>query len=547
LGFGLVVVGKSMHLTLAKAGLGIAVALVLPVYAAATVCDGPPALRTKIQTHPDAATLTELGMWFGDHQQYDCAIEAFRSALKLDTESARLNYLLGLTLFSSGHAGDAAAPLQESVRLAPDNLRAHLILGATLAQLHKNDDAKAEWAEALKIDPHSSEAIDFLSRMQVAEGDYGAAIALLRDAKLDEDLSLRLSYAYDKSGNLDKAEEVVKAGLRAKPASLPLAGTLETILVKKSMFQDAIRVAAKSAQLHPGNLDAERGYFRLMVLNDDYATAAPLGRKLLVKAPHDFDVLYLNGIIERSSGQFPAARKHLEEAVALDPKHYNARYNLGVVLAELKDPHGAKLHLEKAIELGATEPQIRFKLASVLRTLGETEEAQEQLKLYQQELQAQNDRTIAASKMAQGDKEMDGGDAQKAVAFYREAAAATPKNPVITFKLALALDRAGAIDEETTLLQHAVEVDPGFALAQNQLGYLASRSGDSAGAEEHFRAAVQAAPGYVQAWVSLAATLGMESRFPEAQKALASALQLDPQNAQALQLSKDLEAAQVPH
>jgi cytochrome c-type biogenesis protein CcmH/NrfG len=58
---------------------------------------------------------------------------------------------------------------------------------------------------------------------------------------------------------------------------------------------------------------------------------------------------------------------------------------------------------------------------------------------------------------------------------------------------------------------------------------------------------VQAAPGYVQAWVSLAATLGMESRFPEAQKALASALQLDPQNAQALQLSKDLEAAQVPH
>ena len=211
MGFGLVVVGKSMHLTLAKAGLGIAVALVLPVYAAATVCDGPPALRTKIQTHPDAATLTELGMWFGDHQQYDCAIEAFRSALKLDTESARLNYLLGLTLFSSGHAGDAAAPLQESVRLAPDNLRAHLILGATLAQLHKNDDAKAEWAAALKIDPHSSEAIDFLSRMQVAEGDYGAAIALLRDAKLDEDLSLRLSYAYDKSGNLDKAEEVVKA------------------------------------------------------------------------------------------------------------------------------------------------------------------------------------------------------------------------------------------------------------------------------------------------------------------------------------------------
>jgi cytochrome c-type biogenesis protein CcmH/NrfG len=35
----------------------------------------------------------------------------------------------------------------------------------------------------------------------------------------------------------------------------------------------------------------------------------------------------------------------------------------------------------------------------------------------------------------------------------------------------------------------------------------------------------------------------MESRFPEAQQALASALQLDPKNAQALQLRKDLDAA----
>ena len=233
--------------------------------------------------------------------------------------------------------------------------------------------------------------------------------------------------------------------------------------------------------------------------------------------------------------------------MALDPKHYNARYNLGVVLAELKDYRGAKLHLEKAIELGATEPQIRFKLASVLRALGESEEAQEQLKLYQQELQDQNNRTLAASKAAQGDKEFAGGDPQKAVAFYREAVGATPNNPLFTFKLALALDRTGAVDEESALLEHAVQVDPGFALAQNQLGYLASRSGDSAGAEDHFRRAVQAAPGYVQAWVSLAATLGMESRFPEAQQALAAALQLDPQNAQALQLRKDLETAQAPH
>ena len=111
----------------------------------------------------------------------------------------------------------------------------------------------------------------------------------------------------------------------------------------------------------------------------------------------------------------------------------------------------------------------------------------------------------------------------------------------------MALDRAGNTDDERTVLEQAVKIDPDFALAQNQLGYLASRGGDPASAEEHFRQAVRASPGYTQAWVSLAATLGMESRFPEAQEAVASALRLDPNNAEAKQLRKDLTAAQAPH
>ena len=531
---------------LAKTGLFIAIAACLSgaMSAAVAPCAATPALQAKIQAHPDASAYTELGMWFGDHQQYNCALDAFRAGLKLEPGSARLYYLIGLTLYSTGQPAEAVAALQQSIQLIPDAVKPHLILGAALAELHRNDQAKSEWVAALNIDPHSAEAIDFLSKMLVAEGDYGGAVALLRSASLDENLSLRLAYAYEKMGNLESARDVLKAALLKKPSSLALADAQETVLVKLSFFQDAIRQAAKTAQLHPGNLEAERNYFRLMVLNDDYALATPLGRKLLLKAPHDFEVLYLNGVMERASGDFPAARRHLEEAVALDPKHYNARYNLGVVLAELKDNAGAKEHLEKALELGATEPQIRFKLSSVLRALGETAEAQEQLKLYQQELQDQNNRTLAASKAAQGDKEMETGDPQKAVAFYREAVGATPNVPLLSFKLALALDRTGAVDEERALLEKTVQANPGFALAQNQLGYLASRGGDSAAAEEHFRQAVKAAPGYVQAWVSLAATLGMESRYPEAQQALASALQLDPQNAEALQLRKDLDAAQ---
>lgn len=98
--------------------------------------------------------------------------------------------------------------------------------------------------------------------------------------------------------------------------------------------------------------------------------------------------------------------------------------------------------------------------------------------------------------------------------MYREAVDATPNDALLNFKLAMVLDRAGDTVAEKAALQQVIKIDPGFALAQNQIGYLASRDGDFAAAEEHFRLAVRAAPGFAEAWVNLAATLGVESRYP---------------------------------
>jgi len=320
-----------------------------------------------------------------------------------------------------------------------------------------------------------------------------------------------------------------------------------TVLVRQVHYQEAVHLAEKSARLHPGNLEAQRLYLRVLVLNGDTVTAQPLARKLLAAHPHDFDFLYLSGILENQAGQFAAGRAHLEQAIAIDPNNYNARNNLGDSLLALKEFAKAREQFAKALELGGTEPEIRFKYATALRNVGETDLAKQQLELYQKQLQVNQRRALATTKTAQGDKELATGDPQKAVTDFREAVEANPDDAQIAYKLALALDRTGDTAAEHAALEQAVKLNPGFALAQNQLGYLASRGGDSASAEEYFRQAVQSAPGYTQAWISLAATLGMESRFPEAQEALASALKLEPDNAQALQLRKDLTAAQGPH
>ncbi len=533
-----------MHLKLFRAGLALVVGL-CATFCSGASCAPPSAILTKLSAHPDADTYVELGSWFGDRHQYACAVDAYRAALKVEPGSAKLSYLLGLALYFANQPDQAVGALQQSIQLMPEELKPHIILARVLSQLRHPEEAKTEWEAALKIDPRSTDALDGLSKAFLFEKDYRSVIGMLRAAPPNEDLTLDLAHAYDMAGMLDEAAKTLDAAVHTHPNSLPLTEAMVMILARQAHFEQSAELAAKRMRSHPGDLSAQELYLHVLVLNDDIKTAQPLARKLLATAPHRFGVLYLNGVIERESGQFPAARKHLEEAIALDPNHYNSRYNLGAVLAELGDAKGAREQLEKALALGAAEPQVRFKLASVLRTLGETQLAQEQLRLYQQEEKAKADRTLAASKSAQAAKEMEGGNPAKAADLYRDALAAYPKDAALAYKLALALDGAGKTEEEQTVLEQAVQLDPDFALAQNQLGYLASRGGDTASAEEHFRQAVRASPEYTLAWISLAATLGMESRFPEAQEAVASALRLDPNNAEAQQLRKDLAGAQA--
>ncbi|MGA2102514.1 MAG: tetratricopeptide repeat protein [Candidatus Sulfotelmatobacter sp.] len=533
-----------MHSGLLKFCLALAAALAATPSTFA--CTAPKVLEDKAQAHPDADIFADIGTWFGDRKQYDCALEAFQKGLKLEPGSAKLYYLIGLTLYASGHPDEALQPLAKSIYLMPDVLKPHLLLASAMDQLQRREDARREWSAALRIDSKSVEAFDGIAKSLIADGDYASAIEVLREGPRNETLTLDLALAYGKGNMLDKAAEVLTQALQKTPSSFALTSALVTVYVRQVHYQDAVHLAEKQARLHPANLDAQRLYLRVLVLDGDSATARPVAHKLLAAHPHDFDFLYLNGILENQEGKYPIARTHLQEAVKLNPDYYNARYNLGVALLELKDPEGAREQFEKALELGATEPEVRFKYATALRNLGQTDKAKEQLKLYQEQIQANEKRALSNSKTAQADKEMESGETEKAIADYREALEATPQDAHLAYKMAMALDKKGDAEGERAALEEAIKTDPGFALAQNQLGYLDSKDGDSASAEEHFRAAVKAAPAYTQAWISLAATLGMESRYSEAQQALSSALKLEPENADALQLRKDLDAAQQP-
>lgn len=507
-------------------------------------CSGPARLQAQLRSHPSEDGYAALIDWFHQHHQTQCAAATIRRGLAFAPGSARLHYLLGVNFYSAGRVREALEPLQQAIQLDSDALPPHLLLGTSLARLGRNPEAVQQWRAALKIDPTSKAALDGLAKSEIAAGDFDAAIRSLRGVPRDETLTLDLATAYRKAGMYQEAAQALGEGIQAMPSSDALTAALVSLDVDESHFEAASQLAEKIARAKPSDLDAQRIYLRTLIITGNNGLAAPLGQQLLGVAPHDADLLNLVGLVEQKTGDLVAARRHLEEAVAISPKDYNPRVNLGVVLSQSNDAKGARTQLEKAIELGTDEPQVHFELAKALRTLGDTQGAKSQLAIYQRRLQQESDQAEAVSNAMEAAQAVKAGDNRKAADLYRAACAAQPRNAVLAYRLAMVLENEGDREGERAALQRGVKANPRFAPAQYQLGYLDFRDGNNAAAEREFRATVDALPDNVQAWISLAATLGAEDHLAQARTAVTRALQLQPGNTAARDLSQKLGEAQ---
>src|SRR5580704_4994258 len=100
-------------------------------------CTKPPSIAARLQSHPDPQAWIDLGNWFGEHSQIDCAQKAFRSGLRLAPDSAQLNYLLGFSLYESHDFAPAIPPLQRSIKADPSVLKPHLLLASIYTHLDR--------------------------------------------------------------------------------------------------------------------------------------------------------------------------------------------------------------------------------------------------------------------------------------------------------------------------------------------------------------------------------------------------------------------------
>jgi tetratricopeptide (TPR) repeat protein len=517
-----------------------------PFALAAPPCVASTQLQALVKAKPTADTYTSLGEWFADQKQFHCAAGAFASSFHLQPTSASAAYLWGLSLSSAGENEQAIAPLKQAIRLDANDIRPHLVLASVLDRMKRTQEGDAEWREALAIDPQSAVALDSLSQNMVDEKNYASVIALLDKPGLEQDRSavqsLNLGIAYAGRVQLDKAAAILREGLNNNEGSLPIANELAVVLMLLGRNEEAYSVFDLALAKHPDDQPTQILYLHTLVSSKSNR-AFDYSRKLLAAHPSQWEVLYLAGVLESRKADFEQARSHLEHSVSLNPSYYQSQEELGTVLVELGNFPAARQHLEKAIALGDNQQEVNYELAKVLQRLGDTAQAQDKMRTYEELRKARMDATQAAGKAEMGDQAIAAGNPSQAASFYQQAIETKPNEPLLYYKLSEALDKTKDFVGEKIALQKAIQLDPNLAEAQNQMGYLATRTGELAQAETYFRVAVRVSPSYTVAWINLAATLASEDKLQDAKQVLSHVREIDPDNVQARQLGQELEDA----
>lgn len=80
-------------------------------------------------------------------------------------------------------------------------------------------------------------------------------------------------------------------------------------------------------------------YVNTLVTLSQYTKAQSVIQDYLHHKPHDFNALYLSGMVELGIGNYRAAQILLRQAVDISPNQYYACYNLGAVLSPRPSLH----------------------------------------------------------------------------------------------------------------------------------------------------------------------------------------------------------------
>ena len=245
-------------------------------------------------------------------------------------------------LGSPDQFAEAAALVQEAIRLFPDNPEAHNNLGVAYQRMGRLADAEKEHREALRLLPSYAEPYNNLGivaeqqgRIDEAVGYYRTALRLQPREGNRAEVHYSLGSALRKLGQTDEAVKQYREATRLKPGFAEAHNNLGTVLVAAGRLDEALAAFSETIRLKPDEaLPHINMADALRRLNRRDEAIASL-RTAIALQPDLAFAHYSLGNLLYETGELEAAVREYHEALRYEPEaSAHGIYNdLGVALA----------------------------------------------------------------------------------------------------------------------------------------------------------------------------------------------------------------------
>lgn len=243
----------------------------------------------------------------------------------------------------------------------------------------------------------------------------------------------------------------------------------------------------------PKDVDALLFLTRALLGQSRHDEAETAARLAIECAPTDAYAHYLLGFVLQVAGRHADAVAPLREAVRLQPRAPRFHARLAIALCESGAKDEAKTVIESVASMSVEDASLVDECARVYSALAQHERAEQ---------------------------------------FARRAVALRPTDPTTHWRLAwvLANQRAFALSAEASIA--ALELDPNYWAAWEELGYALFEQRSDADAEAALAEALRLKPGLRSAAFNLAALYRRHGRLARAERVCDAALTVDPRHEQ---------------
>ena len=168
-----------------------------------------------------------LGRIYLLSRQYDKAADQARIVLEIDQENTDAHLLKGGVLLQSGDLDGAQRILSAILAKHPENSDAVLGLVTAFERKGDMDSAKETLSKGLAVNPDNRVLLFKAASMAEVAEDYATAekyyLDLLKVSEVKAPVQLLIARLYERSGQVDKAENVMAEQIKENPEGIGLS------------------------------------------------------------------------------------------------------------------------------------------------------------------------------------------------------------------------------------------------------------------------------------------------------------------------------------